>query len=53
MAKFEFDKKRGAFVLTPPVRVPHPLPRGACPCACQAPGGFCGGCGHAGCAGRR
>jgi hypothetical protein len=23
-----------------------------CPCACNS-GGFCGGCGHAGCGGRR
>lgn len=32
------------------------LPRvrlvGPCPCACNS-GGFCGGCGHAGCGGRR
>jgi len=27
-------------------------PGGACGCACSS-GGFCGGCGHAGCAGRR
>ncbi|MBT2418069.1 hypothetical protein J7F01_08575 [Streptomyces sp. ISL-22] len=26
--------------------------RGACPCPCNS-GGFCGGCGHAGCGGRR
>lgn len=26
--------------------------RGACPCECNS-GGFCGGCGHAGCGGRR
>jgi len=25
---------------------------GACPCACNS-GGWCGGCGHAGCGGRR
>jgi hypothetical protein len=25
---------------------------GPCPCACNS-GGFCGGCGHAGCGGRR
>lgn len=24
---------------------------GSCPCACSS-GGFCGGCGHAGCGGR-
>jgi hypothetical protein len=29
----------------------HPSNRG-CPCACSS-GGFCGGCGHAGCGGRR
>lgn len=29
------------------------MPRfGGCPCACNS-GGFCGGCGHAGCGGRR
>jgi hypothetical protein len=27
-------------------------PVGPCPCACNS-GGFCGGCGHAGCGGRR
>jgi hypothetical protein len=26
---------------------------GPCPCECNSPGGFCGGCGHAGCGGRR
>ncbi|MFD8723960.1 hypothetical protein ACFV2H_39900 [Streptomyces sp. NPDC059629] len=26
--------------------------RGSCPCPCNS-GGFCGGCGHAGCGGRR
>ncbi|MGW7381879.1 hypothetical protein [Streptomyces sp. NPDC054794] len=26
--------------------------RGSCPCSCNS-GGFCGGCGHAGCGGRR
>jgi hypothetical protein len=25
---------------------------GGCPCECNS-GGFCGGCGHAGCGGRR
>ncbi|MFE7277501.1 hypothetical protein [Streptomyces sp. NPDC057623] len=34
----------------------HPAARhhrkGACPCLCNS-GGFCGGCGHAGCGGRR
>jgi hypothetical protein len=42
-----------AFVL------PQPRPKlqtrpwpGPCPCECNS-GGFCGGCGHAGCAGRR
>ena len=25
---------------------------GPCPCVCNS-GGFCGGCGHAGCGGRR
>jgi hypothetical protein len=27
-------------------------PTGACPCACSS-GGYCGGCGHAGCGGQR
>ena len=27
-------------------------PVGPCPCECNS-GGFCGGCGHAGCGGRR
>jgi hypothetical protein len=34
---------------------PSPVRRrtpGPCPCACNS-GGFCGGCGHAGCGGRR
>lgn len=26
---------------------------GPCGCICQEAGGFCGGCGHAGCGGRR
>lgn len=33
----------------PPSRRPWP---GPCPCECNS-GGFCGGCGHGGCAGRR
>lgn len=32
----------------PPIR----RPVGPCPCECNR-GGFCGGCGHAGCGGRR
>lgn len=31
---------------------PSPPAVGPCPCACNS-GGFCGGCGHAGCGGRR
>lgn len=34
------------------VRVSSPRPVGPCPCECNS-GGFCGGCGHAGCGGRR
>lgn len=31
----------------------RPIPTtGPCPCECNS-GGFCGGCGHAGCGGRR
>jgi hypothetical protein len=33
----------------PPAGPPWP---GPCPCECNS-GGFCGGCGHAGCGGRR
>lgn len=33
-------------------RVNPPRPVGPCPCECNH-GGFCGGCGHAGCGGRR
>ena len=29
-----------------------PIRSSGCPCVCQS-GGFCGGCGHAGCGGRR
>src|SRR5690348_7742079 len=31
---------------------PRFQPVGPCPCECNS-GGFCGGCGHAGCGGRR
>ncbi len=38
-----------------PVEPPRPMPRPIPPCPCQCNGepGFCGGCGHAGCGGRR
>jgi len=38
----EFDRQQ--------TRLPRPVR--PCPCACNQ-GGFCGGCGHAGCGGRR
>lgn len=37
-----------------PIHTPLPQPTsltGGCPCACNS-GGWCGGCGHAGCGGR-
>ncbi|WP_330317986.1 hypothetical protein [Streptomyces platensis] len=35
-------------------RPPRPLPAPVGPCACECNGGgFCGGCGHAGCGGRK
>lgn len=52
------DRLRWEMKVSPPAfwasRPPLPLRPGAvgpCPCECNS-GGFCGGCGHAGCGGR-
>ena len=39
-------------VTDPTWRADYSRTTGPCPCACNS-GGFCGGCGHAGCGGRR
>lgn len=47
------DDAEGARVWAQPARVPADLVYQApCPCECNS-GRFCGGCGHAGCGGRR